>query len=173
MQLVVVGASGRVGKGPNALRATQAFSSAVPPTLPEFPLHVPHRLARFEWAHRSDGGTDLKLYSPPNSSSPIFSVWGLGTVPFIKFPIGYELLPATGIGKVFQSVVDSYDPLGPIRGYVAGEAGYEGTGGISLYSRFETSDALDLDGGFYNVGFYIEKAITKFTVQPYPPAPSG
>lgn len=169
MQVIVVGASGKVGAGPQGGRVTQAFSSAIPPTLPMYPVHSPHRLAKFEWTHRSDGATDLKLYSPPNSTVPILSIWGLSRVPFVSFPVGFNFFNSLGISQKFvQSVVDSYEPVGPIKGHVLAEVGVEGTGGIALWSRFETSDALDLDGGFLNVGFAVENGKVRFTVAPYP-----
>lgn len=166
---MIQGASARVGSGPAANRFTQAFSSAVPPTLSSHPLHVPHRLARFDFSHRSDGLTDLQVHSPPNSSLPIFKIWGLGRVPFVSFPIRYTLFGSLDIDFQFlQSVVDSYEPLGPIKGHVLNNVAYEGTAGLALYSGFETSDALDLDGGFINVGFYVRNAATRLSVRAYP-----
>lgn len=169
MQFVVQGASAKVGSGPTAGRLTQAFASAVPPTLPSVPTHVPHRLARFDFTHRSDGLTNLHVYSPPNSSLPIFKIWGLGSVPFLTFPIGYNFFASVGINdQLLQSVVQSYEPLGPIKGHVLTRVVYDGTAGLALYSRYETSDGLNMDGGLINVGLYIRNATTRLTVNTYP-----
>lgn len=168
VQVTFEHASAKVGNGPAHGRVTQAYSTVVPPTLPTYPLHKPFRLARFEWTHRSDGATDLHVYSPPNNTVPVFSIWGLSRIPFISFPIDYGFFPRVGVDDKFvQSVVDSYDPVGPVKGHVVGEAAYNGTGGIGLYTRFETSDELNLDGGFYNVGFYVDAKV-RWTVGPYP-----
>lgn len=169
LQFLFEGASARVGNGPAAGRVTQAYSSAVPPTLPEYPERIPHRLARFDWRHRSDGATDLKIFSPPNNTSPVFSIYGLSHLPFISFSITPSLVSALNLNTRFvQSVVDEYDTDAPILGHVIVEASFVGSASIALYSNFETSDALDMDGGFYNLGLYIYNATTTIKVLPYP-----
>eukprot|EP00884_Botryococcus_braunii_P023645 jgi/Botrbrau1/9965/Bobra.0012s0060.1 len=170
-QFLFEGSSARVGNGPAAGRVTQAYSSAVPPTLPEYPERIPHRLARFDWRHRSDGATDLKIFSPPNSTIPVFSIFGLSRLPFISFPITPELVSTLNLNTRFvQSVVEEYDTPGPILGHVIVEASFVGNAGVALYTNFETSDALDMDGGFYNVGLYVYNATTTIAVSPYPSA---
>lgn len=85
--------------------------------------------------------------------------------------MGLNFFNSLGTSQNFlQSVVDSYDPVGPIKGHVLNGVAYEGIGGIALYSRFETSGGLDLDGGFFNVGFAGDNAKIRLTVAPYPSA---
>jgi hypothetical protein len=168
-QLIVQGSVCRVNKGPPVPRITQAFTSAIPTTLPSLPTHVPHRLARFEWTTRQYGGTDLKIYSPSNSSTPILYIKGLKYVGAAKFPVTYDTFTSLGLDTSFvQSVVSSYDPLGPVTGHVRGEIAYQGTGNVALYSSYETLEGeLDLDGGFFNVGAYVGNGKARVTTEPY------
>lgn len=168
---MIEGSNAKVGNGPVAARITQAFASAVPPTLPSFPLHIPSTLARFDWTHRSDGANDLKIYSPPNRTEPVLSIVGLSRVPFISFPITPSFFIALNLNtKFLQSVVDEYGTNGRVLGHILVGATFDGTGGIGTYSSFATSDALDLDGGFYNAGFNLRNATVTFTTTPYPSA---
>lgn len=171
LQLMIEGSNAKVDNGPVTARITQAFASAVPPTLPSFPLHIPSKLARFAWTHRSDGANNLKIYSPPNSPDPVLSIFGLSRVPFISFPITPSFFIALNLNtKFLQSVVDQYGPGGKVEDHILVGATFDGTGGIGIYSRFDTSDALDLDGGFYNAGFNLRNATVTFTTTPYPSA---
>lgn len=171
LQIMIEGSSAKVDNGPVAARVTQAFASAVPATLPSFPLHIPSKLAKFDWTHRSDGANDLKIYSPPDSTDPVLSIFGLSRVPFITFPITPNFFVALNLDvKFLQTVVDQYGPDGKVLGHILVGATFDGTGGIGIYSRYETSDALDLDGGFYNAGFNLRNATVTFTTTPYPSA---
>ncbi len=149
IQVAVQGSACRVNNGPPVPRFTQAFASVVPPTLPTSPVHVPHRLARFEWlTHQC--GKDLKVYSPTNRTTPALYIKGLKSVVGVAFPVTYDSLASLALDLSFvQSVVPSYDPLGPITGHTRAVIAYQGTGGVALYSQYETLEGqLDLDGGF-------------------------
>jgi hypothetical protein len=156
-------------------RYTQAFSSVVPPTTLKYPLHVPHRLAKFVWTDRADGGKDLKLYSPPGSASPVITVTGLYKFPFICIPndIYSAFLPQsfqTGLTTFLQSVTDSYDPVGPITGHVLGSlrTASQGCTSAAFYGSIEAVKPVSLDGGFFNVGLYFPRVGYNLTAQPYP-----
>eukprot|EP00884_Botryococcus_braunii_P003067 jgi/Botrbrau1/12761/Bobra.67_1s0120.1 len=86
--LVIMESTARIGNGPGlGGRLTQAFTNAVPPTQPNYPFHVPYRLAKFAWTTRADGGRDLQVYYPPASTRPVISITGLFTIPFLCLPI--------------------------------------------------------------------------------------
>jgi hypothetical protein len=167
-QVLISGSSAKIGSGPVEGRYTQAFSSAVPPTNPKSPLHVPHRLAKFVWINRADGGKDLKLYSPPDSTSPVISITGLYSVPFVCIPVPSGIFSALRLTTFLQSVTDSYDPVGPITGHVVGNLDWQGCLSASVYGSIETAKPVSLDGGFLNIGFYVSNTRYNITAQPYP-----
>eukprot|EP00884_Botryococcus_braunii_P005114 jgi/Botrbrau1/14603/Bobra.67_2s0003.1 len=165
--LIIIGSSARAGNGPVKGRITQAFSSAVPPTQPYFPTHVPFRLAKFDWTSRPDGAKDLKIYSPPASKTPVVSFTGLFTIPSLCVPLPAGIFPAFGLTSFVQSVTDSYDPVGPITGHTLGVLDWAACTTAAVYTAIETAPPVSLDGGFFNLGFYLNGTID-FVVQPYP-----
>lgn len=149
-------------------RNTFAYSSALPPTLSEFPFHIPHQLARFVWTDLAGGAKDLDVFSPPNSTAPIFSIRGLYGLSFPSFPFTFDTFPSLGYNYWFaQSVVDSHKPLGNSTGHVLGEVRFKGLISLATYSSLSYSDPINLDGGFYNVGTHIYNGSILFTAQPY------
>lgn len=149
-------------------RITFGYSSAIPPILPSFPIHTPHALARFAWTEIAGGSKNLDVFSPPNSSAPIFSIRGLYGLTFPSFPFDFNTFSSLGVNfRQAQSVVDSYNPLGNITGHVLTDLKFKGLGSIAVYSSVSYSPPVNLDGGFYNVGVYTFNASVLFTAKAY------
>jgi hypothetical protein len=174
VQVLITGSTAKIGNGPVVGRYTQAFSSVVPPTNPKMPLHTPHRLAKFVWTDRPDGGRDLKLYSPPESTAPVMSITGLYSLPFVCIPVPsvffstLKYLTSNQFTTFLQSVTDSYDPVGPITGHVLGNFDLQGCLSASVYGSIETAKPVSLNGGFLNIGYSVSNTRFNFTAQPYP-----
>jgi hypothetical protein len=147
---VVVQSSGiKYGNGPALPRITQAYSSVVPPTLPTYPPHTPHKLARFVWTSRSDGKTDLKVFSPPDTQTPVLSLHGLYALPFtIPFPN----TTSVGAGFLFEYHQTVPPPVNdPSAGVTRIVQSLSWTPSLTLgfFQGFESlSDELSLDGSF-------------------------
>jgi hypothetical protein len=169
-QFVIVGTAAKIGNGPVISRITQAFASAVPPTNPSYPLHIPFRLAKFDWTNRADGGKDLQVYSPVGSVSPVISITGLYAVPVFCVPVPFGILPLFGFTTFLQSVTDSYEPLGPITGHTVGNIDLQTCATAAVYGSIKTAPPVSLDGGFYNIGMYFHQGLVNFTAAPYPAA---
>eukprot|EP00884_Botryococcus_braunii_P005112 jgi/Botrbrau1/14601/Bobra.67_2s0001.1 len=149
----------RVGNGPMSSRSTQAFSSAVPPTQPSYPFHVPYRLAKFAWTTRADGSQDLQVFSPPTSTSPVVSITRLFALPFLCLPLPRGFFPALGLTNILQSVTDSYDPVGPITGHTLGNVDASGCLTAAVYASIKVAPPVILDGVTFNLGFHINGTV--------------
>lgn len=91
---------------------------------------------------------------------------GLEAGPGVSFPMTYD----TGVdGKLTQSGVTSDDLQSPVTGYVNSTVAVKGTGGLAIFSAFQTLEgALNLAGGF-TVGILVSNGTARFTTDPYPP----
>ncbi len=160
LQAVVQAAGIRIGTSTLGGRITQAFSSAEPTTLLDYPPHTPHKLARFNWTTQGTT-TDLEVYSPPGSKVPILAVRGLYNVPYLSIPI----LNTTYFGPVvdeflsyYQTAVSkgAYDFTGTITGHVKNTLTYSGSVNLATFAKVETpSNQLNMEGGLVNLGFSI------------------
>lgn len=150
-----------------ALRNTNAYCNVLPPTFVSSPLGARHLLAKFVWTEFPGGTKDLDVYSPPNSSTPIFSIRGLYGLTFPSIPVDFDTLPSIGFYCRFaQSTVDSFEPLN-ITGHVLGEGRFKGLTSIATYYSLSYAPPLNLDGGFYNVGNYFFNSTARLTAQLY------
>eukprot|EP00884_Botryococcus_braunii_P003066 jgi/Botrbrau1/12760/Bobra.67_1s0119.1 len=165
--VVIIGSSARVGDGPVKGRITQAFTSALPPVEPSDPLHVPFKLAKFVWTTAANGARDVKVYSPPTSTAPVIHVSGLFAIPFLCLPVPFGFFPAFGLTSFLQSVTDSFDPVGPITGHTLGNIDWKACMTTAAYASIETAPPVSLDGGFVNLGFFVNGTV-EYQLQPYP-----
>jgi hypothetical protein len=158
----------KYGNGPALPRITQAYSSVVPPTLPTYPPHIPHKLARFVWTSRSDGKTDLKVFSPPDSQTPVLGVHGLHALPYT---VPQPNSTSIGAGLLFMYHQTLFPPENnPSAGVTRFVQSLSWTSNLTLgfFQSFETlSDELSLDGGILPIGLVYKGGQIGLSVAPF------
>eukprot|EP00884_Botryococcus_braunii_P017753 jgi/Botrbrau1/4661/Bobra.33_2s0032.1 len=101
--LLITTAVSRIKDGPPVFRIMQLYSSAVAPTLISNPLQSPGELARFEWKTQISGALDLKVFSPPNATTPVAELTGI-----YKLPVGVPITNTTLLGPLADEFFSIY-----------------------------------------------------------------
>jgi hypothetical protein len=158
----------KYGNGPALPRITQAYSSVVSPTLPTYPPHTPHKLARFVWMSWSDGKTDLRVFSPPDTQFPVLAVHGLHALPFT---VPYPNSTSTGLGSLFmyhQTVLpQENNPSAGVTRFVQ-SLSWTSNLTVGFFQSFETlSDDLSLDGSILPIGLLYKGGQMGVSVAPF------
>eukprot|EP00884_Botryococcus_braunii_P000207 jgi/Botrbrau1/10187/Bobra.116_1s0004.1 len=100
--LLIVSSFVQVKNGAPVSRIMQEYSSI---NIPKgYPLNNPIRSARFDWKQQSSGGMDLRVFSPPNATTPVAELTGIYSLPL---DLTIPLANTTALGPLIQEFFSS------------------------------------------------------------------
>eukprot|EP00884_Botryococcus_braunii_P000208 jgi/Botrbrau1/10188/Bobra.116_1s0005.2 len=163
----------RVKGGAPVSRIMKEYSSI---SFPEgYPLNILSRLARFDWKQQSSGGMDLRVFSPPNATTPVAELTGLYSLPLdLSIPLANTTALGPLIQDFFSSVqtVKNSDTGSVASNYVRNFFTYSTKATLAVFTTLSspTGDLSPFFRGVIPIGSVFSGGLLGVRVDPYSPS---
>eukprot|EP00884_Botryococcus_braunii_P001350 jgi/Botrbrau1/11215/Bobra.0075s0011.1 len=145
------GSAQLVNTSVTASRVTAGYASDAKGCGSDSPIADTCRPARFDWATRSDGREDVKIYSPPDSNVPDLVIRGLTIWKYTAIPI--TGLPIAVRQTLVSNMTVDKDGKAAINGHWLNDIGFKkAILSLALFESIESRTSFVNPAGFWREG---------------------